>query len=86
MFTPSDGFLYQISPDLNTVDPMWGIIWQYSTPPEEILNLAPRIFLGNFHIIAKFTAFLCVTPSGGVVVHRAVTDGQAGSVFKAEVP
>lgn len=58
---------------------------QYGTAPE-ILNLAPRIFLGNFHVLAKFTAFLCVTPSGGVDVHQTVTDGQAGSIFKAEVP
>jgi hypothetical protein len=59
---------------------------QYSTPPEEGLILAPRIFHGNLHVIAKFTAFLCVTPSGGVDVRQAVTDGQAGSVIKAEVP
>ena len=28
---------------------------------------------------------VCVTPSGGVDVHQTVTDGQASSVFRAEV-
>jgi hypothetical protein len=39
---------------------------QYGAPPEEVLYLALRLFLGKFHVIAKITAFLCVTPSGVV--------------------
>jgi hypothetical protein len=62
---------------------MWGIICSTAyRPPEEVLNIAPRISLGNFYVIAKFTGFAvwwgtCVP---------AITDGQAGSGIKAEVP
>jgi hypothetical protein len=62
---------------------MWGIICGIAhRSPEEVLNIAPRIFLGNFHVISEFTGFAvwwgtCVP---------AVTDGQAGCGLKAEVP
>jgi len=36
-------------------------------------------------LLSLRSSCVCVTPSGGVDVHRAVTDGQAGSVFKAEL-
>jgi hypothetical protein len=40
--------------------------------------------LGNLHIIAKITAFRCVTPCSVVRPYRGVTEVQAGSIFRVE--
>jgi hypothetical protein len=84
VFTPpSDGQHSQISPDLIAIDPMWGIIGGIAhRPPEEVLNIAPKIFLGKFYVVSKFTGFAV----GWGTCVPAVTNGQAGSGLKAEVP